>query len=140
VAGGSVSDEKRRKTNVAAFEAVMAAVNAGDGEAARPYLDPEVQYEAPWYSLHVRGRDELVRMFGGLGARFETIRYEVDAIHPALDPDLLVIEEHGDHAVRSSDRRYQNQYVMLVRFRDGRIVRWLEYSNPEIFKAAVHGA
>lgn len=130
-------DDARRKTNIAAFEAVMAAVHAGDGEAARPYLDANVQYEAPWYSLHVKDADDLVRMLGALGERFDTIDYQVDAIHPMLDPDLLVIEEHGDHAVRDSDRRYQNQYVMLIWFRHGRIVRWVEYSNPEIYKAAV---
>ena len=132
-------DEARRKANIAAFEAVMAAVHAGDGEPARPHLDPDVQYEAPWYSLHIEGADDLVRMFGALGDRFDTISYVVDAIHPTLDPDLLIIEEHGDHAVRDSDRRYRNRYVMFVEFRDGRIVRWREFSNPEIFKAAVHG-
>jgi ketosteroid isomerase-like protein len=126
-----------RDDNIAAFEKVMAAVNAGDGEAARPFLDESVQYEAPWYSLHVKGSDDLVRMFGALGERFASIDYRVDAIHPALDPDLLVVEAHGDHAVRDSDRRYQNQYVLFVYFEGGRIVRWIEYSNPEIYKAAV---
>jgi len=126
-----------RETNIAAFESVMKAVNAGDGPAAAPYLADGVSYEAPWYSLHVRGRDDLVGMFGALGERFASIDYQIDAIHPALDPDLLVVEAHGDHAVRDSDRRYQNQYVLFVRFDGGRIVRWIEYSNPEIYKAAV---
>lgn len=129
-----VSDRDR---NIAAFETVMAAVNAGDGEAARPHLDQSVQYEAPWYSLHIKGGDDVVRMFGALGERFASIDYRIVAIHPALDPDLLVVEARGDHAVRNSDRRYQNEYVLFVYFSDGRIVRWVEYSNPEIYKAAV---
>lgn len=126
-----------RESNIAAFETVMAAVNAGDGEAARAYLDESVQYEAPWYSLHIKGSDDLVRMFGALGERFASIDYQIVAIHPALDPDLLVVEARGDHAVRNSDRRYQNEYVLFVYFDNGRIIRWVEYSNPEIYKAAV---
>lgn len=129
-----------REANIAAFHEVLAAVNAGDGGRARPHLDPDVAYRAPYYSLEVGGADDLVRMFGALGERFDEVSYTVTDVHPALDPDLLFVEARGDHAVRGTDRRYRNTYLLVVRFRDGRIVEWVEHSDPAVFQAAVLGA
>lgn len=129
-----------REANIAAFHEVLAAVNAGEGERARPHLDPAVVYRAPYYSLEVTGADELVRMFGALVERFDEIAYRVTDVHPALDPDLLFVEARGDHGVRGTDRRYRNTYLLMVRFRDGRIVDWVEHSDPAVFRAEVVGA
>ena len=129
-----------REANIAAFREVIAAVNAGDGERARPLLDPGVSYRAPYYALEVSGADDLVRMFGALGERFEEIDYTITDVHPALDPDLVFVEAKGDHAVRGSDRRYRNSYLLVVRFRNGRIVDWVEHSDPAVFRAAVVGS
>ena len=43
------------------------------------------------------------------------------------------------HAVRDSDRRYRNHYVMFVWFRDDRVVHWIEYSNPMVYRDATGG-
>ena len=57
----------------------------------------------------------------------------------ALDPDLVICEVQGDHPVTGTDRRYQNQYLMLMEFRDGKVVRWRELSNPKEYERAVLG-
>ena len=134
-----MSEDERRQANIAAYHEVMKAVNAGDGEIARPYLDPAVRYAAPYYKLEIQGVDDLVRMFNQLGDRFDEIDYTITAVHPALDPDLLFVEEKGNHHVRGTDRRYQNTYLLMARFRDGRIVDWVEHSDPNVFKTAMEG-
>ena len=132
-----MSETGTRAANVAALEAVLGAVNAGDGATARLYLAEHVRYEAPWYDLDVQGRGRLVEMFDGLGTRFASIDYRVTELIPALDPDLVIVEARGDHAVRDSTKRYQNHYVLFVTFADGLVVRWVEYSNPEVFREAM---
>jgi ketosteroid isomerase-like protein len=134
---GLMTDDLARTANELAFREVIAAVNAGDGERARPHLADDVVYQAPYYDLDIKGVDELVRMFGALVERFSSIDYRITEVIPGLDPDVLVVEARGDHAVRSSEKRYRNLYLLVVRFVDGRIARWTEYSDPTVFKEAM---
>jgi len=45
-------------------------------------------------------------------------------------------EVKGDNPVKDSSKRYQNHYIFFAHFRDGKIARWVEYSNPKIYEAA----
>jgi ketosteroid isomerase-like protein len=69
-------------------------------------------------------------------ARFSRIHYEVVDLFPALDPDLVIAELRGDHQVAGSPARYLNHYIMFIRFRDGKVVQWREFSNPDIYRRA----
>jgi ketosteroid isomerase-like protein len=57
-------------------------------------------------------------------------------VRRAVDPDVVITEVRGDNAVRDSDRRYRNHSVMFVGFRDDRVVHWIEYSNPLVYREA----
>ena len=129
-------DATRRDGNVAAVREVMAAINAVDGGTLGTHLADDVSYEAPYYNLHKTSRDDLVQMFVGLASRFDTLDYQVTDVFPALDPDLVIFEVRGDHPVTGSSKRYQNHYIMFAHFRDGKIARWVEFSNPKIYEAA----
>ena len=50
----------------------------------------------------------------------------------------MIVEVRGDNDVRGSDRRYQNHYIMFLHFRDGRVCRWREFSNPDVYRTAVN--
>jgi uncharacterized protein len=78
-------------------------------------------------------------MLTNLSARFASVSYEVTATYETVDPDLVIAEVRGDNAVRDADRRYRNHYVMFVRFRDDRVVHWIEYSNPMVYRDATEG-
>ncbi len=85
-------------------------------------------------SLGVPGR------FEGLGAirgHFVRILADLEGLafsgvrrHPSADPDLAVAEVHGAARVRSTGRHYEQDYVMVVRARGGRIAHYREYWNP----------
>lgn len=130
------TEAERRTSNVAKMRAITAAVNSGDEAAQREHLADDISYEAPYYSLHVTGKDRLVAMFQGLRSRFREIDYQITEVYPALDPDLVIYEQRGDNPVIATGRRYQNHYVMFAWFRDGKVVRWVEYSNPKVYDAA----
>ena len=59
----------------------------------------------------------------------------VDAL--AGDPDELVAEYRSQSPVRGSDDVYRNAYVARVSVREGRIVRWVEYFDPQALTDAI---
>jgi ketosteroid isomerase-like protein len=49
---------------------------------------------------------------------------------PGLDPDVAVVEAHGSATIATTGRRYDQDYVVFVRTRDGMVVSYREYWNP----------
>jgi ketosteroid isomerase-like protein len=135
-----VSDEGRARwsEHAAIVERMLAAVSSGDVDGYLACVDDDIVYEAPYYAEMAprRGRDELASMLTNLSARFASVSYEITETFETVDPDLVIAEVRGDNAVRDSDRRYRNHYVMFVRFRDDRVVHWIEYSNPMVYRDA----
>lgn len=128
----------RRQRNEEVVRSLLAAVNAVTGDTQHPVLADDISYEAPYYGLDVRGREQLIGMFNGLSSRFDPIDYQLTEIFPALDPDLVIFEVRGNHQVKDSTKRYQNHYIMFVYFgADGKIQRWVEFSNPKVYEAAL---
>jgi ketosteroid isomerase-like protein len=86
-----------------------------------------------------RSRAEIALMFDGLFARFASVSYAITEAFETVDPDLVICAVRGDNQVRDADRRYQNHYVMFVRFRAGEVASWTEYSDPNVYHRAVDG-
>jgi ketosteroid isomerase-like protein len=138
-----VTDEAavRRERNLQVVRDVLAAFSSGDAEGLLAHVADDVTYEAPYYATMPikRGRAELAGMLAAVEARFSTVHYGVTDVFPALDPDLVIVEVRGDHQVRDAPRRYQNHYVMFLRFRDGLVAEWREFSNPDVYRQSVDG-
>jgi ketosteroid isomerase-like protein len=130
--------EATRDRNCATVRTMMACFSAGDPAGLLEHVDDHVVYEAPYYSQFEtkHGRDQLAAMLGAVEARFSSILYEVVELFPTVDPDLIVAEIRGDHAVKGSDKRYQNHYIQFLRFRDGKVFEWREFSNPDVYRIA----
>jgi ketosteroid isomerase-like protein len=134
-----VSDHRAQwDRNAATVERMLAAVSCGDVDGYLACVHDDVVYEAPYYAeMAARcGRDELASMLTNLAARFASVSYEVTGTFETVDPDLVIAEVRGDNAVRDSDRRYRNHYVMFVHFRADRVAHWTEYSNPMVYRDA----
>ena len=132
----------RRERNIQVTRDVLAAFSAGDADGLLAHVADDVTYEAPYYATMPikRGKEELAGMLAAVEARFSSVHYGVADVFPALDPDLVIVEVRGDHAVRGGDRRYRNHYVMFLRFRDGLIAEWREFSNPDVYRRSVEGS
>ena len=131
----------RRTHNEVTVRTMLAAFSSGNPDGQLAHCADDIVYEAPYYvEMGVRrGKAALAAMMGAVEERFTSILYEVTAFIPALDPDLIIAEVRGDHAVKDSDRRYQNHYLMLMQFRDGKVMHWREFSNPMEYLRAVMG-
>ena len=129
----------RRERNIAVVREILAAFSAGDAEGLLAHVTDDVTYEAPYYETMgiKRTKAELAAMLAAVEARFTSVFYGVVDVFPAVDPDLVIVEVRGDHEVKDSPNRYQNHYVMFLRFRDGLVAEWREFSNPDVYRTAV---
>jgi ketosteroid isomerase-like protein len=134
-----MSDDRARwARHATTVEQMLAAVSACDVDRYLACVDDDVVYEAPYYAEMEprRGRAELGAMLTNLSARFASVSYEVTRTFETVDPDLVIAEVRGDNVVRDAGRRYRNHYVMFVHFRENRVVHWIEYSNPMVYRDA----
>lgn len=128
----------RRERNLATLRSMLAAVSAGDPAAYLAHVADGVVYEAPYYAdlPAVCGREGLAAMLDAVRERFSSVRYDVVDHFPTVDPDLVIAELRGDNQVAKSSVRYRNHYLMFVRFRDGKVAHWREFSNPDVYRRA----
>ena len=116
---------------------MLACFSAGDPQGQLDHCADDVVYEAPYYAIERRGKAELAAMLTSVQERFDEVSYVVVDDFPTVDPDLVIVEVHGDNQVRGSAQRYQNHYIMFLYFRDDLVVRWREFSNPDVYRTAV---
>jgi len=116
---------------------MLECFSAGDAQGQLDHCADDVAYEAPYYGLERHGRDQLAAMLASVQERFDEVSYVVVDHFPTVDPDLVIVEVRGDNRVRGGEQRYRNHYIMFMYFRDGLVVRWREFSNPDVYRTAV---
>jgi ketosteroid isomerase-like protein len=136
---GHSDPDRRRAANVATIEAMFAAFSAGDAGGLLAHVADDIVYEAPYYADFAarRGSAEMADMLRAVQQRFSRVRYEILEVFPTTDPDLLIVEVQGDNDVAGTARTYRNHYIQFIRFRDGRVSHWREFSNPDVYRTSV---
>ena len=61
-------------------------------------------------------------------------------IHATDDPNVAIAEWSASGRVIGNGNPYEMSYATVVTFRDGLIVNYREYWNPQAFMAAMNGA
>ena len=120
----------------ATIRELFARLSAHEWESAGLLTADDVEFElayAPdFMDMPVRGRAALVNLYASiLGPMFDGFTIAPDEIILGADPDIAVVTYASDATVKHNDKPYRNRYVGIFRFRDGAIVSWREYHNPE---------
>lgn len=76
------------------------------------------------------GKAAIDAYFRGTPGSFRDLTFRDLRRFPGTDPDLAVAEVHGSAVIGPTNRRYEQDYVMLLRTRNGKIVWYREYWNP----------
>ena len=116
---------------------MLACFSAGDAQGQLDHCADDVVYEAPYYDLERHGKAELAAMLAAVQERFDEVSYVVVDDFPTVDPDLVIVEVRGDNKVRGREQRYRNHYIMFLYFRNDLVVRWREFSNPDVYRTSV---
>ncbi len=125
-----------RTTNDQVVRDLFAAGSARDYERFAQFLAEDIEFDLAYtpemLPMPTRGRDavrELVENI--LGGMFDPFRIEVVQTYDGADPEILVAEYRSDAVVKHNGNAYRNRYVGIFRIRDGTIVFWREYHDPE---------
>jgi uncharacterized protein len=111
------------------------ALLATDTEAWIDLLDEDVIVDFPYApSLGRPGRLE------GKAATYNHVKTALTQMqnltftnvrkYPTTDPNVLWAELHGSALIPATGRHYEQDYVVRIQIRDGKIVYYSEYWNP----------
>jgi ketosteroid isomerase-like protein len=84
----------------------------------------------------VAGREAIRRVLVPLGERARAaghhlLAYQSVVVHDTSDPEVIIAEFDVRGEILPSRRPYQLSYVQVLRIRDGKIVTFRDYWNPQ---------
>jgi ketosteroid isomerase-like protein len=118
---------------------MLASFTSKDSEGFMRHISDDFVYESPFYSSvsPVHGRHAMRSILQAVATIFATVRFDVIDAFVGSEPGRVVVECRGDSVVASTGASYRNHYVMLLRFRDDKVISWREFSNPDIYRNAL---
>lgn len=131
-----------REANKAAFVTLLGHLGRKEFDAFQACLAQDIVQDWPYRPLpnmpeRVVGAAELRKLIETGMSDFDPYSYRLKIIHDLVDPQV-VIAEYSSHSVyRRRQVPYENSYISILRFRDGKLVHWTEYVNPLIVKEAL---
>jgi ketosteroid isomerase-like protein len=87
----------------------------------------------------IEGREALYEYLRGYPDLIDVREIPTTKIYPTDDPDVAIVEWSVAGSVVTNGNPYNMRYATFVTFRDGLIVNYREYWNPQVFLAALSG-
>jgi len=127
--------------NADVIRTVFARVSAGEYDDAAELCAEDIEFDTPFASedraIHVVGRGPVRDVLNRVGSTFDGFVFEVDTTYPGVDGETIVVEYHSRGTVKRNGKAYANRYVGIFRVREGAVVLWREYYNPEVLTSAM---
>jgi uncharacterized protein len=134
----TVDSATTREANKQTLRRAMRGITALDTDAIRAELHDSAVLQLPFEpAVPACDRDGFVQLMSMMFVMFKKFDITITYIYDLVDPAMLVALYQSDAEGRDKPVSYQNEYIGVFRFRDGKIVSWLEYANPEASHAAI---
>ena len=85
----------------------------------------------------IKTRKTIQEGFEHLLAGFKSFDYHIQEIYPTVDPDVILVEYTVAAVLVKTHVTYNGINLAIFKFRNGRIVAYHDYFNPEKFKMVV---
>ena len=99
----------------------------------------EFPYAPPGYPARLEGKAAIDAYFRPTPQTFPGLVFTNLRRHPTVDPDVALAEVHGSATIPTTGKRYEQDYVMVLRTRAGKIVHYREYWNVNLALEAFGG-
>jgi ketosteroid isomerase-like protein len=134
--------QRLRDANRAAFLKLLGHLGRMEYDEFEACLSEDFVQVWPYLPLaslpnELKGRRALREAVERGMSGFDPYDYTIDAIHDMLDPEMLVAEYTSHSFYHPKQLPYSNRYLSILRFREGKLVHWVEYVNPLIIKEAM---
>lgn len=116
----------------------MSGITALDTDAIRAELHDSAILQLPFEpAVPDSDRDGFLQLLAMMFVMFKQFTIAITDIYDLVDPNMLVARYRSDAEGRDKPVSYQNEYIGVFNFVDGKIALWLEYANPEASHAAI---
>jgi hypothetical protein len=97
--------------------------------------------EFPFASLGrprlLQGKEQILAYMTAYPSRIFIEGVDKLRVHPALDPNVVVVEMTIKGRAVETDKPYNQQYVIVAETRDGKLTHYREYWNPLVLAEAL---
>jgi len=97
--------------------------------------------EFPFASLGrprlLQGKEQILAYMTAYSSRIFIEGVDKLRVHPALDPNVVVVEMTIKGRAVETDKPYNQQYVIVAETRDGKLTHYREYWNPLVLAEAL---
>ncbi len=131
-----------REANKAAFLALLGHLGRKEFDAFQACLAQDMVQEWPYRPLpnmpeRVVGAAAVRKLIETGMSDFDPYNYQIRVLHDLMDPEVVIAEYTSHSFYRTRQVAYENSYISILRFRDGKLVYWSEYVNPLVIKEAL---
>ncbi|MBW4685489.1 MAG: nuclear transport factor 2 family protein [Komarekiella atlantica HA4396-MV6] len=123
-------DQKQQTTE--AFAAHLALVGK-DIPAWVDLFAEDAVVEFPYASTtpgRLEGKEAIYNYMKDVPAQMQDLMFNNVQIYPTLNSNILFAEVHGEAVIVSTGRHYQQDYIMRLETKEGKIIHYREYWNP----------
>ncbi len=85
----------------------------------------------------IKTRKTILEGFEKLLSGFKSFDYHIREIYPTVDADVIVVEYTVEAVLVKTGATYNGINLAIFKFRDGKIVAYHDYFNPEKFKKVI---
>lgn len=100
----------------------------------------EFPYAPPGMVTRLESKAAIAGHLRNLGGMLAFDRMTEPVVHRSTDPDLFVLEFTGHGKGVETGEPYDQQYISVIRLRDGKIVHYRDYWNPLVVLRALRGS
>jgi ketosteroid isomerase-like protein len=96
----------------------------------------EFPFQAAGFPTTFTGRREIVAALGGMPEQLSAFSIHDLRLMGTGEPGVFVAEFRSEATVRASGRPYDQRYICVIEVRDGQVVLFREYNDPQRVAAA----
>jgi ketosteroid isomerase-like protein len=134
----STDSATTRETNKQTLRRAMDGISRLDGDAVIAELDDTGVFALPFEAaVPDCDRAGFLQLLSIMFTMFKTFDVTITDIFDLVDPNILVARYHNDAEGRDRPISYRNEYIGLFHFRDGKILSWREYADPDVTRAVI---
>ncbi|MGH7130969.1 MAG: nuclear transport factor 2 family protein [Phycisphaerales bacterium] len=98
-------------------------------------IDDDIEWELVYapslgHPARLSGRSEVNRHINWFRGAVERLKFYDVRVQEMADPDLAVAEVRAEALVKSTGRVYRQEYLFILRSRNGKILKLREYFDP----------
>jgi ketosteroid isomerase-like protein len=136
----TTDDASTREVNKEVLRRAMAAVTALDTDAVLAEMDASAIFSLPFEPLVPdTDMDGYRQLLTATFTMFKKFEVTITDIYDLVDPNVVIARYRSDSEGRDKPVVYQNNYIGVFDFRDGKMTSWREWANPEVSHAAIAG-